>query len=360
MTDMNLEAPVLLPGYMLYMEAVSEFVKPERIEKKETKSPFTMNPTKKAKSVDYARHRTRRRTNIREKDRSHSHLATKVNRTRSKTPIGISGQEGKQLDTLRVSFSGTRCKLCNLLGHQARNCRTYPGHFPSILMCSNCKGFHDPVPCFFDPFEYDNFFKGRPPRNLYQPDENDHRYDKKGFLKDEHRFGWIDPEQEKREIRKRRVGDWREYSVGGRLEGNTYNPYAPSRTVRGSSYLSNVNRNLPPSKTTPSGATRKLDLGIGPQLSREGVCNLKNSKNHIEPSHSSFSVLSTHTHTQSHCYINKGFMVNKETGVLSYENKHPFTHYTKQIHKGGGIKSKNKPNVNANVSQSLGKSSGHL
>ncbi len=66
--------------------------------------------------------------------------------------------------------------------------------------------------------------------------------------------------------------------MGGRLEGNSYNPYTPSHTVRSSSYLSNVNRNLPPSKTTPSGATRKLDLGIGPQLSREGVCNLKNSK----------------------------------------------------------------------------------
>ena len=32
MTEMNLEAPVLLPGYMLYMEAVREFVKPEIIE----------------------------------------------------------------------------------------------------------------------------------------------------------------------------------------------------------------------------------------------------------------------------------------------------------------------------------------
>ncbi len=36
MTEMNLEVPVLLPGYMLYMEAVSKFVKPEIIEKKET------------------------------------------------------------------------------------------------------------------------------------------------------------------------------------------------------------------------------------------------------------------------------------------------------------------------------------
>jgi len=183
MVNMNLEAPALLPGYMLYMEAVSEFVKPEIIEKKETKSPFTVNPTKRDKSVDYARHRTRRRTNVRDKDRSHSHLATKVNRNRSKTPVRISGQDGRQLDTLRVSFSGYRCKLCNLLGHHARNCRTYPGRFPSILMCSNCKGFHKPVPCFFDPFEYDNFFKGRPPRSLYRRDENDHRYDKKGFLK---------------------------------------------------------------------------------------------------------------------------------------------------------------------------------
>ena len=80
------------------------------------------------------------------------------------------GQEGKELDTLRVSFSDTRCKLCNLLGHQARNCQKYPGRFPSILICSNCKGFHDPVSCFFDPFENDNFFKGRPPRNLYRPE----------------------------------------------------------------------------------------------------------------------------------------------------------------------------------------------
>ena len=107
---------------MLYKEAVSEFVKPETLEKKETKSPFPVNPTKRAKSVDYIRNRTRLRSNIREKDRSHSHLATKVNRTRSKTPIGISGQDGKQLDTLRVSFSDTRCKLCYLLGHQARHC----------------------------------------------------------------------------------------------------------------------------------------------------------------------------------------------------------------------------------------------
>jgi hypothetical protein len=122
MVNMNLEAPALLPGYMLYMEAVSEFVKPEIIEKKETKSPFTVNPTKRDKSVDYARHRTRRRTNVRDKDRSHSHLATKVNRNRSKTPVRISGQDGRQLDTLRVSFSGYRCKLCNLLGHHARNC----------------------------------------------------------------------------------------------------------------------------------------------------------------------------------------------------------------------------------------------
>ncbi len=133
---------------MLYMEAVSEFVKPEIINKKETKSPFTVNPTKRAKSVDNARHRSRLRNNIREKDRSHSHLATKENRTRSKTPVGISGQEGKQLDTLRVSFSDIHCKLCNRLGHQARNYQTYLGHFPSILLCSNCKGFHDPVPCF--------------------------------------------------------------------------------------------------------------------------------------------------------------------------------------------------------------------
>jgi hypothetical protein len=124
MTEMNLEAPVLLPGYMLYMEAVREFVKPEIIERKETKSPFTGNPTKRAKSVDYPRNKTRFRNNTREKDRSHSHFApnTTVNRTRSRTPVEMYGQEGKQLDTLRVSFSDTRCKLCNLLGHQARNC----------------------------------------------------------------------------------------------------------------------------------------------------------------------------------------------------------------------------------------------
>jgi hypothetical protein len=117
--------------------------------------------------------------------------------------------------------------------------------------------------------------------------------------------------------------------------------------------------------TTPSGVTIKLDLRIGPQLSREGVCNLKNSKNHIEPSHTSFSVHSTHTLTQNHCNIDKGIMVNKETGVLSSEYKHPFPQNTKQIHKGG-IKSNikqnelNEPNVNANVSQTLGESSGHL
>jgi hypothetical protein len=124
MTEMNLEAPVLLPGYMLYMEAVREFVKPEIIERKETKSPFTGNPTKRAKSVDYPRSKTRFRNNTREKDRSHSHFApnTTVNRTRSRTPVEMYGQEGKELDTLRVSFSDTRCKLCNLLGHQARNC----------------------------------------------------------------------------------------------------------------------------------------------------------------------------------------------------------------------------------------------
>ncbi len=341
MTEMNLKVPVLLPGYMLYMEAVSEFVKPEIIEKKETKSPFTVNPTKRAKSIDYSKNRTRLVNNIREKDRSHSHFATKVNRNRSTTPVGISGQEEKQLDTLRVSFSDTCCKLCNLSGHQARNCRTYPGLFPSILMCSNCKGFHDPVPCFFDPFEYDNFFKGRPHRNLYRPDENDLRYDKKGFLKEKHRFGWIDAQQEKREIRKGRVENWREYSVGGRIEGTIYNPYAPSRTERGSSYLSNVNRNLPLSKITPSGVTGTLDLGIGFQLSREGVCNLKNSKILIEPSHTSFSLHSTHTH--NHCNINTGFIVNKETDVLSYEYKHPFPQNIKQIHKGG-IESKNELN----------------
>ena len=100
MTEMNLEVPVLLPGYMLYMEAESEFVKPEIIEKRETKLPFTGNPTKRAKSVDYPRNKTRFRNNAKKKDRSHSHFATKVNRTRSRTPVGIYGQEGKQLDTL--------------------------------------------------------------------------------------------------------------------------------------------------------------------------------------------------------------------------------------------------------------------
>jgi len=66
-------------------------------------------------------------------------------------------------------------------------------------------------------------------------------------------------------------------------------------------------------------------------------------------------------------------MVNKETDVLSYENKHPFPQNTKQIQKGG-IESKNELNklnelnglnelyglneLNANVSQTLGKTSG--
>ncbi len=60
-------------------------------------------------------------------------------------------------------------------------------------------------------------------------------------------------------------------------------------------------------------------------------------------------------------------MVNKETDVLSYENKHPFPQNTKQLQKGG-IENKNELNklnelnglneLNANVSQTLGKTSG--
>jgi hypothetical protein len=66
-------------------------------------------------------------------------------------------------------------------------------------------------------------------------------------------------------------------------------------------------------------------------------------------------------------------MVNKETDVLSYENKHHFPQNTKQIQKGG-IDSKNELNklnelnglnelyglneLNTNVSQTLGKTSG--
>jgi hypothetical protein len=64
-------------------------------------------------------------------------------------------------------------------------------------------------------------------------------------------------------------------------------------------------------------------------------------------------------------------MVFKETGVLSYEYKHPFPQYTKQIH-NGKIECKNKQNelnelnktnelnANAKVSQTLGEFSGHF
>jgi hypothetical protein len=279
------------------MEAESEFVKPEIIEKRETKLPFTGNPTKRAKSVDYPRNKSRFRNNAKKKDRSHSHFATKVNRTRSRTPVGIYGQEGKQLDTLRASFSDTHCKLCNLLGHLTRNCQTYPGRFPSILQI--VKVFMTQFLAFLILLNTTTSLRDDPLETFIVLMRMISGTIKKGFLKDKHRFGCINPEQEKREIRKGRVGNWREYSVGGRLEGNSYNPYTPSHTVKSSSYLSNINRNLPPSKTTPSGVTRKLDLVIGPQLSREGVCNLKNSKNHIEPSHTSFSLHSAHTHTHT-------------------------------------------------------------
>jgi hypothetical protein len=126
--EIGLEIPVLLPGFMLYMEAVNDFVKPDIVETKESKSPSSRVPFQRDNSANYTRKSLGFRGRNKDRGYDFSHFASQAGADKARVPVGktrnskLTHIEERSLTKFRTFLSDICCELCNPSGQRTRNC----------------------------------------------------------------------------------------------------------------------------------------------------------------------------------------------------------------------------------------------